>query len=60
MRLVLHQGFSPVVFAEGAALAARNLFGNDVGKIDAGFESLWGVRSEEATRVWLQIKKHLA
>ena len=60
MRLVLRQGFSPVVFAEGAALAARNLFGNDVGKIDAGFESLWGVRSEEATRVWLQIKEYLA
>jgi len=60
MRLVLNQGFSPVVFAEGAALAARNLFGDDPEKIYNGLETTWGVWGEEATRVWLQIKGHLA
>ena len=30
MHLALFQGMEPALLAEGAALAARNLFGNDV------------------------------
>ena len=52
MRLVLKQGIGPVVFAEGAALAAQDLFGKDVEKIRAGLESLWGHWNEEAVQVW--------
>ena len=59
MRLVLKQGFQPVVFAEGAALAAQDLFGNDAKKICAGLETLWEHWNEETTRVWLQIKERL-
>ena len=59
MRLVLGQGLSPDIFAEGAVLAARNLFGDDAEKIYAGLESIWGAWTEEATRVWLHIKEHL-
>jgi hypothetical protein len=59
MRLVLKQGLQPAVFAEGAALAAQNLFGNDAGKICAGLEILWGVWNEEATRLRLQIASQL-
>jgi hypothetical protein len=59
MRLVLSQNISPAVFAEGAALAARNLFGDDDEKIHAGLKTLWGVWTEEATRVWLQIAPHV-
>ncbi len=60
MRLVLNQGFSPVVFSESAALAARNLFGDDPEKIYNGLETIWGVWGEEATRVWVQIKGYLS
>jgi hypothetical protein len=59
MRLVLRQGIQPAVFAEGAALAAQNLFGNDIKKIREGLESLWGFWNEEAAQVWLQIKEKL-
>jgi hypothetical protein len=59
IRVVLSQGFKPVVFAEGAAHAAQDLFGNDIEKIHSGLESLWGHWNEEATRVWLQIKERL-
>lgn len=59
MRLVLNQGIQPAVFAEGAALASQNLFGNDAQKICEGLETLWGQWNEEATRVWLQIKEKL-
>jgi hypothetical protein len=59
MRLVLKQGIQPAVFAGGAVLAAKNLFGPDQEKIRAGLESLWGVRNEEASRVWQQIKERL-
>ena len=48
------------VFAEGAALAARNLFGNDIQKNREGLEALWNQWNEEAARVWLHIKEHLA
>ena len=59
MRLVLNQEIEPNVLAEGAALAAQNLFGNDPEKIRTGLESLWGKSDEEATRVWLQIARQL-
>jgi hypothetical protein len=59
MRLVLSQGLAPVVFAEGAALAAIELFGNDVEKIRFGLETLWGAWNEEAAQVWLQIAPHV-
>jgi hypothetical protein len=59
MRLVLSQGISPAVFSEGAALAARNLFGDDLQNIRAGLESLWGIQNDEVTRVWLQIRQKL-
>jgi hypothetical protein len=59
MRLVLSQGISPAVFSEGAALAARNLFGDDLQNIRAGLESLWGIQNDETTRVWLQIRQKL-
>ncbi len=59
IRLVLKQGIQPVVLAEGAALAVRNLFGDDVERIRAGLELLWRSWDEEATRVWLQIKDRL-
>ncbi|MCF7818357.1 MAG: hypothetical protein K9M54_10800 [Kiritimatiellales bacterium] len=52
MRLVLNQGIKSLVFAEGAALAAQDLFGKDVEKIRAGLESLWGRWDEEAVRIW--------
>ena len=59
IRLVLKSGIQPVVLAEGAALAARNLFGDDLERIQSGLESLWKSGDEEATRVWLQIRQRL-
>lgn len=59
MRLVLNQGIPPVIFADGAALAAQNLFGDDPDSIYTGLEKIWGAWTEEATRVWLQIKEKL-
>ncbi|MCF7848185.1 MAG: hypothetical protein K9M45_04985 [Kiritimatiellales bacterium] len=59
MRLVLSQGIQPVVLAEGAALGARSLFGDDVEKIRAGLESLWKGWDAEAAEVWVQIVPHL-
>ena len=59
MRLVLNQGLQPAVFAEGAVLAAIELFGKDVEKIRSGLETLWGTWSEESARVWLQIASQL-
>jgi hypothetical protein len=52
MRVVLNQGFKPAVFARGAALAARGLFGNDIEKIRAGLETLWGRRDAETAQIW--------
>ena len=60
MRLVISQGLEPALLAEGAALAARDLFGNDIEKIRDGLESLWSQRNDEAERVWLKIKESLA
>jgi hypothetical protein len=59
LRVVLGQGLCPRVFAEGAALAASQLFGNDAGKIRSGLEALWNHWDEEAARVWLQIEERL-
>ncbi len=59
LRVVLGQGLSPRVFAEGAALAALQLFGSDADKIRGGLEALWNHWDEEAARVWLQIKERL-
>lgn len=59
LRLVLGQGFEPAVFAAGAALAARALFGSDIGKIQAGLESLWRRERAESAPVWHQIRKAL-
>jgi mannitol-1-phosphate/altronate dehydrogenase len=59
MRLVLKQGIQPAVFAEGAALASQNLFGNDIETIRERLQSLWGFWNEEAAQVWLQIKEKL-
>lgn len=56
MRVVLAQGFAPSVFAEGAALAAKDLFGDDADKIGAGLEALWGQLDEA---VLVQIKEQL-
>ncbi|MFA5688125.1 MAG: hypothetical protein WC959_03110 [Kiritimatiellales bacterium] len=55
IRLVLNQGISPVLFAEGAALAAVEFFGKDAGRIRAGFETLWGVWNVETETVWNEI-----
>jgi mannitol-1-phosphate 5-dehydrogenase len=41
MRLVLQQGIKPVILAEGAALAATELFGKDNDKIKCGLLELW-------------------
>ena len=60
MRLVLGQGLEPGILAEGAALAACNLFGNDVQKIHNGLEALWNNRSDEAEQVLLKIEEHSA
>lgn len=51
MRLCLEQDVTPTVFAQGAALAARTLFGNDAEKIRTGLESVWNRRDAEAGRV---------
>ncbi len=60
MRLALFQGLEPALLAEGAALAVRDLFGNDIEKIRDGLEALWSRWNEEAEQVWLQIRRHLA
>lgn len=52
MRLVLGQGIAPAVLAEGAALAARALFGGDRATAKAGLERLWGRWDAEAGAVW--------
>lgn len=57
MRLVLGQGMEPTVFAEGAALAAYSLFGDDAEKIRGGLAVLWGGWSEEAELVWSWIER---
>ena len=41
MRVVLDQGYKPLILAEGAALAAEELYGRDHEKIRNGLASLW-------------------
>ncbi|MFA5689772.1 MAG: hypothetical protein WC959_11620 [Kiritimatiellales bacterium] len=56
IRLVLNQGISPVLFAEGAAIAVEELFGRDVNKIHAGVETIWESWNDEAEAVWREIR----
>ena len=60
IRLILSQDLKPAVMAEGAALAAHNLFGADVKQVRAGLETLWGVWNSEAQRVWTQLTPYLS
>jgi mannitol-1-phosphate/altronate dehydrogenase len=41
MRVVLDQGYEPLILAEGAALATEELYGRDTDKIRTGLASLW-------------------
>ena len=41
MRIVLAQGYEPLILAGGAALAAEDLYGRDPEKIRNGLAELW-------------------
>lgn len=60
LRVALNQDVQPILFAEGAARAARILYGNDPELIRKGLESLWAHWDDEAERVWSIIKETLA
>ena len=60
MRLIMNQGIKPELFAAGAVLACKNLFGNDTIKIRAGLESLWNGWNDDAENVWQEIKEQLS
>lgn len=51
MRVCLSQDVAPTVFAQGAVLAARELFGSDAEKIRTGLETLWSISGDEANAV---------
>ena len=59
MRLILSQGEKPMVFAKGAALAAKEEFGSDATAVKKGLAELWGQWNEEAEQVWQLIEKNL-
>lgn len=59
MRLVLSQNETPLIFAKGAALAAKEEFGDDPAKVKAGLQELWAQWNDEAEAVWLLIEKNL-
>jgi mannitol-1-phosphate 5-dehydrogenase len=55
MRLVLSQNIAPSVFAEGVALAVRQLFGSDGQEAEQALKALWGLRNGEAETLLLLI-----
>lgn len=60
MRLILSQNVTPAVFARGAALAAREEFGDDRSAVRSGLAGLWPQPwSAEAEKVWALIEKNL-
>ena len=59
MRLVLSQDETPSIFAKGAALAAKEEFGNDPAAVKAGLSALWPAWNDEAEKVWTLIEKNL-
>lgn len=59
IRLVLSQGIEPAVLAEGAALAARVLFGDDRSAMRTGLERLWGRSDAESAAVWAPVARCL-
>ncbi len=59
MRLVLSQDETPAIFAKGAALAAKEEFGNDPAAVKAGLSALWPAWDDEAEKVWALIEKNL-
>lgn len=59
LRLVVSQGLEPNVLLEGAALAAKKLFGNDREHIRTGLATLWQRSDAEAAALWERLSKLL-
>lgn len=59
MRLILSQDEVPAIFAKGAALAAKEQFGNDAAAVKAGLQALWPEWNCEAEKVFSLIEKNL-
>ena len=59
LRLVVSQKLEPNVLLEGAALAAKILFGADSEHIRTGLTALWKHSDAEAAALWERLARHL-